>query len=324
MKDTKLIIVSGASGTGKSTTSQKLAQQYQKNGIKHLWLHEEIKDHPIREEEFSIGNLYSEEGMDKNILHMYNLWESLVDKIEKSDKIYLMEGCLYQNIIRYFFPCNYPIEKITQFYDSIMKIIEKLNPTIVFLYRSDMRESFEKAFKVRGERWKNIILNKDNNGLYFTKHKYEGDDSIYAMEVNYQEIANEMFKRYQGNKIKIDTADELWENHMENITQFLGLEYNHEETMEIEYPLDKYCGKYSIRVNEYDHVLVIKSDSENENLYCQTSWWENMKLIPLGNNEFQMLSFPIKLSFQFHNDKKAMHVTGVYDWSIMGETMWEI
>lgn len=50
-----------------------------------------------------------------------------------------------------------------------------------------------------------------------------------------------------------------------------------------------------------------------------------MKLVPLGNNEFQMLSFPIKLSFQIYNNKKAMHVTGTYDWKeIMGRTMWEI
>ncbi|XMB86359.1 hypothetical protein RJG79_00750 [Mycoplasmatota bacterium WC44] len=326
MKNSKLIIVAGMSGAGKSTKSQNLANQYQQNGIKNLWLHEEIDAHPIRDGEFSIGDLTSQEGMEKNISDMYQRWNNLVNKIANDDTVYIMEGCLYQSIIRYFFPYNYPVEKITEFYDSIMEIIAKLNPTIVFLYKSRLKESFEKAFEVRGKRWKSIILNPENSGEYFTRHKYSGDESIYEMEESYQNLANDIFERYNGNKIKIDTSNELWEEHMKEITKYIGLEYFSEKKIEIERPIEEYCGKYVLTVDDYNHTLEIRMDNDNKGIHCYTFWWENMKLIPLGNDEFQMQSFPIKLSFQFHeNGRKAIYVTGTYGWkAIMNQTMWKI
>ncbi|QVK17683.1 hypothetical protein KHQ81_12660 [Mycoplasmatota bacterium] len=322
MKDSKLIIVTGISGAGKSTTSQKLAYQYEQNGIKHRWLHEEIKAHPIRDKEFSIASIDSEEDMDKNVSYMYSLWGKLADDIEKSDDVFIMEGCLYQNIIRYFFNCNYSIEKITKFYDTVMEIISKLNPTIVFLYRSELRDSFRTAFEVRGERWKNIILNAEGEG-YFNEHEYKGDDSVYNMWENYQEIADTMFRRYQGNKIKINTSNELWEKYMKDLMEYLGLEYNYEKVIVPEF-LQQYCGRYSVTIDDRQHELKIKLDESKENIYCEVFFFKNIKLIPLGNHEFLLMSFPIKLSFKTHNGKKAVQVTGIYDWSIMGKLMLEI
>ena len=104
MKHSKLILISGMSGAGKSTASQQLAKQYERNSIEQLWLHEEIANHPIREGEFEIGDRLTEEGMAQNIADMYERWTRLVDEIDKSSRVYIMEGCLYQNIVRYFFP----------------------------------------------------------------------------------------------------------------------------------------------------------------------------------------------------------------------------
>ena len=81
MKHSKLILISGMSGAGKSTTSQQLAKQYERNNIEHLWLHEEIANHPIRDGEFEIGDRLTEEGMALNIADMYERWTRLVDEI---------------------------------------------------------------------------------------------------------------------------------------------------------------------------------------------------------------------------------------------------
>lgn len=48
MKETKLIIVTGISGAGKSTTSKAISKLYASNGIDSHWYHEEMADHPIR------------------------------------------------------------------------------------------------------------------------------------------------------------------------------------------------------------------------------------------------------------------------------------
>lgn len=317
---TKLIIVTGMSGAGKSTTAQQVAKQYKHNKVPYVWLHEEIRNHPIRDGEFSVASRETEEGMDQNVEEMYSRWSKLADEIAASDKVYVMEGCLYQNIIRYFFDCHYPIEKITLFYDRVMDVLAKLNPTIVFLYRSDVKASFQKAFKIRGDRWKNIILDQDDVG-YFSKHEYTGEESIYAMWESYQEVSNAMFERYQGNKIKLLTSDGEWDKHIRNLTEYLGLDYIPATIHSIENP-EQYCGRYTVEFDGKESWLEIKLvDGE---LLGQVYFWSNLKLIPLGNHEFEVQSFPAEFAFNLDGPKKSVTVKGIYGWRISGKTLWEV
>ncbi|ERJ13256.1 P-loop NTPase family protein [Haloplasma contractile] len=321
MRDSKLVFVVGMSGVGKSTTSKNLAKQYQNNKIKHKWLHEEIANHPIRDGEFSIGSTYSEADMDLNVEEMYKRWEKLVYEVMLSEDVYIIEGCLYQSIIRYFFDCNYPINKITHYYDRVMEILKPVKPTIIHLYRPNVKASFEEAFKIRGQRWKNIILKPDMKG-YFSKHSYEGDDSIFKMEEDYQDIARSMSDRFQGYKIQVDTSDHLWDQHMKKITSYLGIKFRQDSK---ETPVDnpkKYCGTYGVKIDGHQHEIEIKE--VDGQLYCRVFWWENMKLIHLGNDQFEIQSFPITLDFEFHNHKRAVKVDGIYGWNIMGKTLQEI
>jgi tRNA uridine 5-carbamoylmethylation protein Kti12 len=73
MVETKLIIVTGMSGTGKSTTARYISDLLNHNQIKHTYLHEECEKHPIRSDEFKIGNLKNREDLQKNIEHMFKL-----------------------------------------------------------------------------------------------------------------------------------------------------------------------------------------------------------------------------------------------------------
>jgi len=319
MGNSKLIIVAGMSGCGKSTTAQHLSKQYTQNGIKHLWLHEEIENHPIREGEFKVGCLNTAEGMAANVADMFDRWTKLANVIEKSDCVYVMEGCLYQMIIRYFFTANYPLDKITEFYDRIMEIIAKLNPTIVFLYRDNVEASFQQAFEVRGERWKSIILDPEGDG-YFATHEYKGDESTYAMYEHYQQVANSMFERYQGRKIKINTLNCDWSRHHHRLCDYLGLCYYPPQTPPPLANPEQYCGRYVLETDGRINTVTIKA--VNGDLYCQMSWWTNMKLIYLGSNEFEALSFPIGFVFNLNTPIRSVTVIGNYGWGISGKTLY--
>lgn len=319
MKDSKLIIVTGMSGAGKSTTSQQLAKQYEQNNIPCLWVHEEIAGHPIREGEFEVSDLHTAEGMEKNIRDMYERWTRLADEIEQSGLVYVMEGCLYQNIVRYFFDANYPLELITEYYDCVMQIIDRLNPTIIFVYRSDVKASFEEAFKVRGERWQRLIM--DPNDPYFRTHEYTGEESTFAMYEEQQRIANMMFERYQGNKIKLCTSDGQLNKNIQALTEFMGLGYFPPKTPPPLVNPAQYCGRFVLDIDGRENGVTFKA--VDGNLYCQLSWWSNMTMIPLGNDEFEAMSFPIKFVFHLDGEKRSVDVKGVYGWGITGKTLWE-
>lgn len=319
MKDTKLIVITGISGSGKSTMAQRLAEQLEFNHVEHLWLHEEAADHPIREGEFTASPRDTEEGIDINVRDMYRRWTRLVREIAESRKAYVMEGCLYQNIIRYFLGAHYPLEKITAFYDRITGITAPLRPTIVLLHRCRVRDSFEEAFRVRGERWRNLILDPKGEE-YFEEHEYTGDESIYAMWEHYQRIADSMFARYPGNKIRLCTSDGRWESHLQRLTEYLGLQFTKQQALPLVNP-GLYPGRYVLELDGHELVLDIKlADGA---LYCEVPWWSNMKLIPLSDHRFGVQSFPITLTFDIEGDRRGVHVGGSYGWRITGRTLWE-
>ena len=322
MKDTKLIIVTGMSGVGKSTSAQNLARLFQQNDISYTWYHEEMKDHPIRwinGGEFTVGDLCSEEGMELNIADMFDRWTSLINKIMDIGGVHIMEGCLYENINRYFFRGNYSKEKIIAFYDKLMKILELTNLQIIFLYRPKIKENLEKAFVVRGDRWKNLILNPKSY-TYFDTHEYVDNDSVFSMWEEYQNLANSIFERYQGSKIKIDTSEEQWHSYLGSLAEYLNIKHFDKDDLPLT-SIEKYCGRYFFEDANGKHEIDVIS--ENGNLYCSPFWFKHILMNSSGNDEFELLGFPMKFSYVFKDKKKFIRVTGNYDWDIVGNTLEE-
>jgi hypothetical protein len=316
--DTRLIIITGMSGSGKSTTARSLACQCRRNAIRHRWLHEEIRNHPIRDGEFTFGSLCSEPDLEANILDMYDRWERLVSRIRATDRVHILEGVLYENILRCFFKSHCPPETIAAYYDELMQRLAPVQPVVVHLCRSDIRATLEAMYPLRGQWWKDLILGPDQN-QYFRDHGLVGEDGVYAMWQAYQDTAELQFQRWQGSKIRIDTTAGAWESYIERLTEYLSIKYQAPEAIALSDP-GKYCGRYGITLGGQLHTLDIKADGEG--LYCQ-AFWPSMKLLPLGGNRFYFASCPIKLTFLEDppGRVRAVRVRGPYDWEIMGKTL---
>ena len=308
MENVKLIIVAGMSGTGKSTTAQNISYQYMKNGVKHEWYHEEMQDHPIRWAnggEFTVGDLKTEEGMRSNVLDTYARWQLLVEDMLSKGGIFVMEGCLYQNIIRYFIPGAYPVEKITEYYDELVKILMPVNPHIIHLHRPDVAKSFEKAFAVRGKKWEHIITDG--------KSEYEFSD-----EAAYQAIARSIFDRFSGKKLSIDTSDDNWGEYRKEICNFLNIRYYERRFSSVQNP-EMYAGHFECANGE--RIESINIICENGELFLSPSWFTHIKLNAIVEHYFEASAFPIYFTYSFADNEAYIKVSGNYDWSIVGKTL---
>ena len=318
MVNTKLIIITGMSGSGKSTTAQRLAQQFQLNGVRHRWLHEEIAHHPIRDGEFSLGSLYDHADVERNIQDMFERWDRLVARIVRSSRVHILEGVLYDNIIRYFFTGNYPADKVIAYYDTLMQHLAPARPLVVFLYRSNVRATLEGLYPLRGAWWKDLIMDASRE-RYFTDQGLTGEEGVYAMWQAYQDLSDAAFQRCPNPKIKIDTLDGDWDSYMQRLAQCVGLEYRKPPATTVADPA-RFCGQFAADIDGRLHTLDIRMDEAG--LYCK-AFWPYMKLLPLGGNRFTFSSFPIRLTFMEDEAGRvqAVRVRGTYDWEIMGQTL---
>lgn len=319
MIDTRLILITGMSGAGKSTTSQKLARQLRLNGIRCHWLHEEIRNHPIRLGEFTLGRLETEEDYRRNIEDMYRRWERMQKRILRSKSVYIMEGVLTDNILRYFYEGDYPAEKIMAYYEELFRQLAPVRPVVVHLYRPDVRATLESLYPQRGEWWKKLILSGINNQRYLSNRGLSGDEGVYRMWEDYQALSDAAIQAYPGPQIKVDTSAGQWDRTMENVTAFLGLKYFPSEVRPVIHP-EQYSGRYSVEVEGQTHSIEVCH--EGTRLYVR-SWWPVMPLEPLGGSRFEFRSFPITLAFRRDTAGRvdSVDVSGIYDWEIVGTRM---
>lgn len=308
--NTKLIIVDGHCSVGKSSISKSVYQQIALDQDAY-WLHEECENHPIRQNEFSFGELNTAEGMERNRTGMLKKWAEFRDSIQASGKVCVTEGCLLHAYDRYFIHSLWDEKEIVTFYSQVIDVIRELNPILVFLYRPDLRNSLEKAFIARGKWWRDLMLKRDDLHVYFKEHVYVNEDSMLdAIEFEQQKMM-EIFDRLQCSRIKIDTSAEQWEQYAQKVIALDGLTYKKLEA----YPCDmqQYPGTYRRQNGAEDDQWIIQYDDVNHCLYT-TLFWPYMPMKCTAENVFELISFPVELHFQKNKDRMQFTVYGNYDW----------
>lgn len=308
--NTKLIIVDGQSSVGKSSISKSVYQQIDLHH-KSYWLHEECENHPIRQSEFSFGALNIAEGMELNRAGMLKKWMGFRDSIQLSGQVCVTEGCFLHAYDRYFVHSIWNESEITAYYSQVLDVLHELNPTLVFLHRPNLRKSLEKAFVARGSWWRDLVLKRDDQHVYFQDHSYINEDSMFAA-IEYEQMKMmDIFETMQCSKIKIDTSEEQWHSYVQKTTAFLGLV--HEAINPHPFEAQQYIGTYRCQNNREKKDWVIKYDEINKCLYTSL-FWDYMPMRCMADNVFELVSFPVELHFQKDNDHLQFSVHGNYDW----------
>ena len=317
IKKGRMILIDGMSGAGKSTTAQKLARQLAFHYIPHRWMHEEIAAHPIRDGEFTMGDTKTLEGMEINVREMLKRWQNLTDTIVKSGQLYVIEGCFLQSIPRYFAGSTYTAEQTIDFCSRVSEILTNADTLFAYLRSPNAKATHEHVYPIRGQWWKDLILTPDEKFFHITE--FNDDETIYETLNLYREISDKVFTDYTGDKLMIDAPVGSWQDHPRKILEHIGLPYIDVPSLDIKNP-DKFCGKYGAVIDGEISEIEIKYDTTRKTLFA-VGFWPYMKLTPISYNAFETESFPIVFSFTKNENKRAVTVTGEYDWNIVGNTL---
>ncbi|HKM34066.1 MAG TPA: hypothetical protein VJY54_04915 [Lachnospiraceae bacterium] len=308
----QLIIVDGQSTVGKSSISKGLYMQIA--GMEDVnWLHEECENHPIRNQEFEAGDIHTAEGMKRNRIQMLNKWKASRDEIMKSNKRCITEGCFLHSLDRYLLESIWDEKEIEDFYQQIIEILRPLNPLIVFLYRPNIKMSYEKAFTARGEWWKNLILGTPEPYGYFENHEYNGDESIFDGLSFEQEQMKKIYQVLKCDKLMIDTSKEDWTSYVCELTQKIGYQYR--SSVNKEFDPKKYSGTYQIEKG--NNLWKIEANDDGQ-LYSSL-FWPYIPMKYVENDSFEFISFPVKIMFDESKDTQQFIVEGNYDWEYNGK-----
>ncbi|MEC0094186.1 hypothetical protein [Paenibacillus macquariensis] len=149
----KLIIVDGIPGSGKSTLSEMISNELNKQEIKNIFYHELTKDHPlfIHERKFTTFEDQGEANYYFN--RVVELFNRFVDLHKNEPEIIIIESILFQDTLSFAYNMGMERPKIEELFNLLVDILNRLNPVLIYIYQLDVRINWEMMGEIRGVEW---------------------------------------------------------------------------------------------------------------------------------------------------------------------------
>lgn len=165
---TKLIIVEGLPGSGKSTTAARIASALGRNGEKTVCVDEGAREHPADYADYDFPDFETER---EKIL---GKWRSFTEKADK-DTVYVFNCILLQNpMCETMMRFGMEAAASQAYISEIAEIIRPLNPAIVYINPPSAREAVGRVLAGRGEGWLNAVIDYHTSQGYGKRNGLSG------------------------------------------------------------------------------------------------------------------------------------------------------
>jgi hypothetical protein len=213
--DSKLIIVEGLTGSGKSIMAHFIARQLQYNGIPASWVHEAEVPHPLSIDiESSIEDYMSE---------MLERWSAYVALIESSGEVIVIEASFFNNLIDDLLIHNVERSRISQYGEALQAIIEPLNPFLVYLVQEDVGGALRRNFANRGKGFEDFVIHLSTSTPLAKQRGWEGYEGMVMFWREFVSVTDELFQKYHIRKLMLDTSTGNWDDCRRQVMESLSL-----------------------------------------------------------------------------------------------------
>jgi hypothetical protein len=201
----KLIIVEGLTGSGKSIMAHFIARQLQVNGIPADWVHEGEVPHPIL--------LDVESSIEDYMAAMRDRWAAYARQGGLSEQVMVVEACFFNNLIEFLLAYNVDRPKIVRYAEELQALIEPLNPTLIYLVQEDLEKALERSFQDRGQEFMDYVIRYATDTPLARRRGWQGYQGMVRFWQEFVALTDELFQRCRIRKLKIDNSAGSWADY---------------------------------------------------------------------------------------------------------------
>ncbi len=300
MRDTKLILIEGLPGAGKSTTAHFLARHLARQAIPHRWWYEEERGHPLAvfDDRASLRRVVEalSSGQHRPVVAaVLDRWRQLAARLRAADEIVLLDGCLFGHLTWSLFPAGVPEAEIHAYLAEVERIIAGCAPCLIALDQEDVAAALRRICARRGGDTAERFIRNATASAYGRRRGLAGFDGLVAFWRDYRALTDAAFARIGFPKLAIEVGGGDWANVQRRVADFLGLPPAAEATAP-DASLEQFTGRYRDRDGDKP-PCTISLDGGSLVLDGVAGLWPRSRLIPTGPGLFEIESFPLAVAF---------------------------
>jgi deoxyadenosine/deoxycytidine kinase len=215
MLNTKLVLIEGLPGAGKSTTTQRIGKTLEAAEFACHWFREEDEPHPIPCLDFAIKDLQQ---------NMMPLWTDFVDRAIQAPTVTILDSRLWQNTALYMYMSEISVEEIAQYHGEVCNVLTPLSPALIYLDQDDAEAALRRLYTIRGEEWMEETLEETTQYAWFRSRNINDFSGWVKFFEEWTEVAHGLYNDWPHTKIRILNSHENWSKAYARMDQFLGLD----------------------------------------------------------------------------------------------------
>ncbi len=313
MLHTKLILIDGLPGSGKSTTAQFIALQLERNHIPARWFYELEQAHPIH-----AFHVWSREGPAKFVKTIINNWRTFVAREQNSDVVNILESTLFQSTVRLLLQNDVPHSEILEYAFHTEEITRELQPVLIYFSASNVAKALREICDKRRKIWEQYFVRVIDGSLYGKNRQLHDFEGVVTFFQEYQELTTYLFSQFKMKKLALEDVKGNWTECHRQICEFLAIPFKEDQRVSEEY-LAQFTGHYK----DDKTRLEVEVSLDHNSLIVHDLLWPKSRLIPKEENSFYVEACTLELFFQTDASGaiRTIRIGGSPGWNFHGKVL---
>jgi len=305
MLDTRLILIDGIAGSGKSTIGQRLYRQLHLNGRATEFYHEFHRPHPILDIEADSVIDWTEQSVAK--------WRAFVQRLSGQNNIVVADGAVFQCGVGELLERDADDGVIMGYLQTVVESLKPLRPVLLYLYQNDIKTSIEHVREQRPAAWRDRVVTMFSNTPYGRNRTLEGFDLYLDFNRSLRRLADSSFDIFAVPKLKVENSDYQWDMHFDEICRFLDLPHAADP-----FQAEDYQGEYEELGGER-HCRMTANDIA---LSVEGLFKIKKCLLPKQDDTVFVQTWPDELTFAKDQAGKVVSFSSTGPWDRLGNRTW--
>lgn len=217
---TRLILIEGIPGSGKTTTAEWIYQRLCRQGFDAELCTELRPDHPVIDRALMRTSRvpgYGDRCVDR--------WREFAAKAMNSPSpaVHILEGCLFQSTVRFLLEHDHPEPERERYFSATEAALEKLQPRTVYLYQPDARTFMQEQHAARkGDGVIAKIAAYTETTAIAKRHDWRGISGMIEFYLHYRDVCDDLIAGSRFDVLRLDTSGENWDAVRSDLANWLA------------------------------------------------------------------------------------------------------